>query len=103
MSDMDRIFRRMQMIYDGIWNLQERVALMAIDFSVVKAQMQANTDAVNSAVQLITDIRAKLDAALALGDPSAIQAEVQAIADQLKSDDDKLAAAVVAGTPAATA
>ena len=54
---------------------------------------------VDSVVTLLTDLKAKLDAAIATGDPVKIQAVVDAIAAQKQ----KLADAVVANTPAVPA
>lgn len=62
---------------------------------VLTAQVTANTDVEASAIQLLTNLSAALVAAK--NDPVA----VQALADQLKTSGDKLAAAVVANTPAA--
>ena len=62
---------------------------------VLTAQVTANTDVEASAIQLLTNLSAALVAAK--NDPVA----VQALADQLKISGDKLAAAVVANTPAA--
>jgi len=61
---------------------------------VLTAQVTANTDVEASAIQLLTNLSAALVAAK--NDPVA----VQALADQLKTSGDKLAAAVVANTPA---
>ena len=68
---------------------------MAADLSVLTAQVTANTDVEASAVQLLVNIAAQLVAAKT--DP----VKVQALADQLKTSSDALAAAVVANTPAA--
>jgi hypothetical protein len=62
---------------------------------VLTAQVTANTDVEASAIQLLTNLSAALVAAK--NDPVA----VQALADQLKTSGDKLAAAIVANTPAA--
>jgi hypothetical protein len=61
---------------------------------VLTAQVTANTDVEASAIQLLTNLSAALVAAK--NDPVA----VQALADQLKTSGDKLAAAIVANTPA---
>jgi hypothetical protein len=69
-------------------------ALMA-DFTALHDEVQANGDAVDSAVALLNSLSAQLvDAA---DDP----AEVQAIAAALAEQSDTLAAAVTANTPAA--
>lgn len=58
-------------------------------------QVTANTDAEASAVIVLNDLAAKL--AAAKNDP----VKIQALSDQLKASSDKLAAAIVASTPAA--
>jgi hypothetical protein len=69
-------------------------ALMA-DFTALHDEVEANGDAVDSAVTLLNSLSAQLvDAA---DDP----AEVQAIAAALAEQSDTLAAAVTANTPAA--
>jgi peptidoglycan hydrolase CwlO-like protein len=69
-------------------------ALMA-DFTALHDEVEANGDAVDSAVTLLNSLSAQLvDAA---DDP----AEVQAIAAALAEQSDALAAAVTANTPAA--
>jgi len=65
------------------------------DLSVLTAQVTANTDVEASAIQLLNNLSTLL--ATIKTDPVA----VQALADQLKTSGDKLAAAVVANTPAA--
>jgi hypothetical protein len=67
---------------------------MATDLTNITAQVKANTDVEASAVLLLNDLAARLIAAKT--DPVAIQA----LADQLKSGADGLAAAIVANTPA---
>jgi hypothetical protein len=65
------------------------------NLDVLTAQVTANTDAEASAVQLLNNLSVAL--AAVKNDPVA----VQALADQLKTSGDKLAAAVVANTPVA--
>ena len=65
------------------------------DLSVLTAQVTANTDVEASAIQLLSNLSAALIAVK--NDPVAIQA----LATQLKTSGDALAAAVVANTPAA--
>ena len=68
---------------------------MSTQLDTLTAQVSNNTDAVESAVTLLNNISAELKAAGT--DP----VKLQALADTLKNEDDKLAAAVVANTPAA--
>lgn len=71
-----------------------REAFMA-DFTALHAEVEANSDAVDSAVALLNDLSSRLiDAA---DDP----AEIAAIANELASQSTALAEAVVANTPAA--
>lgn len=65
----------------------------------LQAKVAANTTVVQSAVTLIQGLKAQLDAAIASGDP----AQLQALSDQLGTDDAALAAAITANTPAAPA
>lgn len=69
---------------------------MAGELDNLKAQVAKNTDVIGSAKTLIVGIKAKLDAAIASGDP----AQLQALSDQLAADDQGLADAVAANTPA---
>lgn len=64
----------------------------------LKTQVTALETVEASAVTLLQGLKAALDAAIASGDPAAIQA----VADQLGTDTATLAAAVAANTPAAT-
>ena len=63
----------------------------------LKAQVARDTDAVSSAITLLKGLHDQLAAAIAAGDPAAIQA----VADQLKANTDALAQAIVDNTPAA--
>lgn len=67
---------------------------MAIEIDELRANVARNTTVVESAVALIIEIKRLLDAA-------ANMAEVKELSDRLGTDVDKLAAAVVANTPAA--
>lgn len=70
---------------------------MSAQIDELTAKVAANTDVIESAITLIEGIKAALDAAIANSfDPVAIQA----LSDQLGAEDDKLAAAVAANTPA---
>lgn len=62
----------------------------------LKANVQKNTDATASAVTLLGNLKTALDAAIASGDMS----QVQALSDQIGTNDAALAAAVTANTPA---
>lgn len=85
--------------FDTILSLLQRLITqgekMAADLTALEAQVKANTDAEESAVQVLTQLHDMLVAAQ--GDP----ARVQAVIDQLGASKDKLAAAIVASTPVA--
>ncbi len=65
----------------------------------VVAAVAAESTVVDSAVTLLTSLKAALDAAIASGDPTKIQAVSDSIGAQTKT----LADAVAANTPAAPA
>lgn len=69
------------------------------ELDTLTTQVKANTDAEASAVLLINGFSARLDAAIAAGNPQALTD----LSAELKTSADTLAAAVVANTPAATA
>ena len=68
--------------------------VMSKELDALTAQVQANTEIEESAILLINGLAAKIEAAK--NDPAALQA----LADSLKAEDDKLAAAVAANTSA---
>lgn len=69
------------------------------------AQVTANTTVVESAITLINGIQGRIDAAVTAAIANGATAEQLApladLSTALKSEDDKLAAAVTANTPAA--
>jgi hypothetical protein len=73
----------------------ERHIMAAIDD--LRARVEANRSVVESAVTLLTGLKKALDDAIASGDPAALQA----ISDDLANETSSLAAAVAANTPAA--
>ena len=66
---------------------------MSVEFDAMAAQVQANSDAIDSAIVLINGIADRITAAGV--DPT----KLQALTDELKAKDAALAAAVVANTP----
>lgn len=62
------------------------------------AAVARDTDVDASAITLLNGLKAQLDAAIAAGDPAALQA----LSDQLGTNASALADAVSANTPAAT-
>lgn len=75
-------------------HFQERIMAVLDDLT---ANVTANTSAVQSAITLLGNLKAQLDAAIASGDP----AKLQALSDALGKNDTDLAAAITANTPAA--
>jgi metal-responsive CopG/Arc/MetJ family transcriptional regulator len=70
---------------------------MAGELDAIVTEVAENKTVVGSAVALITQLKVLLEAAIASGDMT----QVAALAQQLSDQTDALAAAVVAGTPAA--
>lgn len=70
---------------------------MAATLDQVVSDVAAQTTVINSAITLLQQIKAALDAAIATGD----LAKVQAVATQIEANTAALAAAVAANTPAA--
>lgn len=69
---------------------------MAGELAALQAQVTQNTTVIESAITLIQGIKAALDAAIASNDPAALTA----LSAELGAEDQKLAAAVQANTPA---
>jgi hypothetical protein len=63
----------------------------------LKAAVARETEVDESAIVLLNGLKAKLDAAIAAGDPAALKA----LSDSLGTESQKLADAVTANTPAA--
>lgn len=74
---------------------RERILAMTLDD--LKAKVEAENTVIGSAITLLGELKTMLDAAIASGDPT----KVQAIADMIDSEQAALAAAVAANTPAA--
>lgn len=68
---------------------------MAGEIDALAAEVSNNTSVQQSAITLLQGLKSALDAAIASGDMS----QVQALADQLGTNDVALAAAVSANTP----
>lgn len=74
-----------------------RMELMEMaDLNTLKDDVANQSTVVDSAVTLLKGLKDALDAAIASGDPAAIQA----VSDALHANTDSLAAAVEANTPA---
>ncbi len=82
---------------EGALNQQaERIIKMAGELEALKAAVAKNTDVEESAILLLKGLKDKLDAAIAAGDPAALQV----LSDSLGAETQKLADSVVANTPA---
>lgn len=68
---------------------------MKTDFTAIEAEVAENGSAIDSAITLLTDIKAKLD------DAGTDPVKLKALSDALDANTNKLAAAVVANTPQA--
>ena len=80
---------------DKIIDLMKKgINKMSVEFDAMASQVQANSDAIDSAIVLINGIADRITAAGV--DPT----KLQALTDELKAKDAALAAAVVANTPA---
>jgi hypothetical protein len=89
--------RKLQVVISALNRIEGKVNTMAGELDALKASVSRNNDVVQSAITLIQGIKAALDAAIAAGDPAALKA----LSDSLGSQDDALADAVTANTPAA--
>lgn len=76
--------------------LVERLNQMSVQLDALTAQVAQNTTVIESAITLIQGLKTALDDAIASGDPAALQA----LSDALAAEDQKLADAVAANTPA---
>lgn len=91
------IHRQLDEVIELLRVLTRRERNMSADLSALTAAVQANTDVEQSAIALIADLAQRFE------DAKADPAEVQALADQLRSSASALSAAVAANTPAAPA
>lgn len=82
---------------------KETRAMSQIDdaLSKLQADLTAETNASTAIESLLTSVNQQLQAALALGDPTKIAAEVSSISSALETNTAALVAATVANTPAA--
>jgi hypothetical protein len=92
---MDTVLKVLHSQNQQLYQLIRQERKVSMDLSELTAQVSTNTDVVESAVLLISGLADQLEAAA--GDPAA----VQDLVNQLRSNNDVLAAAVAAGTPAA--
>lgn len=89
------IGRTLQAVLTLASRIDGRTKAMAGELDDLKAKVAANTTVIGSAITLLQELKAKLDAAGT--DPVALKA----LSDELGAQDQALAAAVAANTPAA--
>lgn len=79
--------------------------MSAIDdaFAKLQSDLKPMTDASAANEALLTGIKAQLDAALALGDPAKVVAQIQAVSASIEANTAGLVASTLANTPAAPA
>ena len=94
-EDLTEVLNKLDEIIIALKNVQKKENEEMADLTALTAQVKANTDAEASAIVLLNGLSDQLKAVA--NDPAA----VAALADQLKTSSDKLAAAIVADTPAA--
>ena len=92
---LDSIISLLHQIAPILSLLQSQGVSIMADLSTIQTEVAANTNAIQSAITLLTQLSDLLHAAA--NDP----AQVRAIADQLKANSQSLADAVVANTPSA--
>jgi len=90
------LFNEIEKVRRDLKELCHEVKKMSAVLDTLTAQVAANTSVVDSAVVLIGGLAQQIQDLK--NDPVALQA----LADSLKGEDDKLAAALVANTPAAS-
>jgi hypothetical protein len=95
-AEQAAVLRKLAEILSVVKHLERN---MSNDLLDLEGKVQENSDVIDSAVTLLTGIKAKLDEAIAANDPAALQA----LSAALGADTQQLADAVVANTPAAQA
>lgn len=97
---LDRLTTALNAQHSGLvvqlTRIEGKVNTMAGELDTLKAAVAANTTVIGSAIALIQGIKAKLDAAIAAGDPAALTA----LSAELGAQDQALSDAVTANTPA---
>jgi hypothetical protein len=79
------------------WHLNQRLDKIMAELDDLKAAVARETEVDESAIVLLNGLKAKLDAAIASGDPAALKS----LSDSLGTESQKLADAVTANTPSA--
>jgi len=88
---------KIDQILNAVLTTKAEVTQMAGELDTLESDVTAQTDVIQSAVTLLSGLKAALDAAIASGDMS----RVAAVNAQIESQTQALSAAVAANTPAA--
>jgi hypothetical protein len=83
-------------MHAAILQLIAKVETMSTALDALTAEVSQNSDVINSAITLITGLKAKIDELIAAGN---VDPALQALSDSLDSKTNELAAAVAANTP----
>ena len=82
-------------IFSIVKTILQKQELIMSALDDLKAKVAANTTVIGSAITLLQGLKAKLDEAIASGDPAALQA----LSDEIGASGSALADAIVANTP----
>lgn len=96
LSDRDLAIESTQALHFLI----SKISIMSTQLDNLTAGVAANNSAIESAITLLGNLKAALDAAIA-AQPTDDGAALQALSDSIGAEDTKLAAALAANTPAA--
>jgi hypothetical protein len=83
-------------IFAAVTRIEEKVNFMSIELDTLIEKVTAIETVGDSAIALLADLKVKLDEAIALDDPAALQA----LSDRLGAQAQELADAIAANTPA---
>jgi hypothetical protein len=97
---LNQIYVNQQNILDQLNVIKGKGTQMAINLDALTAEVQRNTDVEKSVLALVGNLVTQLNAIPPSSDPTT-QAALDALKQTLSDNDDALAAAVTANTPAA--
>lgn len=96
-SDADEIKQGLVTVLYELHTLRNEVRRMSAELDSLKSAVAQNTTVIGSAITLLQGLKAKLDDAIASGDPAALTA----LSAELGAQDQALSDAVAANTPSA--
>lgn len=99
-SKLDQLLAGQKAILAALTKIIKQEASMALDLTSITAEVQRNTSVTQSVVQLVQNLAAQIAAIPPSTDPQT-QAALDALRTTLTQNDDAIAAAVTANTPAA--